>query len=112
MKLSAAERKQGKLNKKHLASALQTLRTDGYVVLENAVPKTLVEETRTKCNIVLQSHIDANPQILVPDKQNHGIFGMHPPREMPFMDPLFTANPFALPILIERLRFASMWTVR
>jgi hypothetical protein len=103
MKLLSSECKQGKPSKKRLASALETLQTDGYVVLENAVPKTLVDEIRKKCDTVLQSHVKANPQILSPDNPGRGIFGMHPPREMPFMDPLIIANPFAVPILREAL---------
>tara|TARA_Y100000588_G_scaffold281581_1_gene298646 strand:+ start:382 stop:1176 length:795 start_codon:yes stop_codon:yes gene_type:complete len=103
MKLSPAECKKETLSKKHLALATETLRTEGYVVLENAVPLSLVEEIRTNCNTFLQSRVDTNPDLLSPTKPGHGIFGMEPPREMPYMDPLIIANPFALPILQDAL---------
>ena len=41
VKLSAQERKQAKLGKRRLALAVEILRTDGYVVLEEVVPKSL-----------------------------------------------------------------------
>ena len=103
MKLSAAERKREKLSEKRLATACETLRTDGYVVLENAVPAALVQEMREVCNTLTENFAAAHPETFNPDRQGHGIFDMHPPREMPFMDPLIIANPFIVPILREAL---------
>ena len=40
MELSTREHREGKLGEKQLARALETLRTDGYVVLEEVVPKS------------------------------------------------------------------------
>ena len=108
MEITPAEYQQGKLSKEHLVLALETLRSDGYVILENAVPKSLIETIRDTFNPILQDHIEANPQILDANKvgyvgKGHGIFGLHPPRQNPFMDPLIIANPFARPILAEAL---------
>ncbi|NKB69355.1 MAG: hypothetical protein GKR89_19970 [Candidatus Latescibacteria bacterium] len=103
MKLTPTEIAQGQLNAVHLAAAVERLHTDGYVVLENAVPKDLVEETRQKLNTVLQAHVDANSQINDPANPGRGIFGLHPPREMPYLDPRFIANSFAVPLLQKAL---------
>ena len=103
MKLTPEEFQEGKLSKGHLALAVETLRSDGYVVLENAVPRILIKEIREKLDPILQDHVDANPQMLSSDNVGHGIFGLHPPRKKPFMDPLIIANPFARPILAQVL---------
>jgi len=103
MKLAPEEYEKGELSEERLVLAVETLCSEGYVVLENAVPETLVEEIRETLNPILQDHVEANPQMLNSDKVGHGIFGLHPPREMPFMDPLIIANPFARSILAQVL---------
>ena len=78
MKLSTREHRQGRLGKERLAQALETLRTDGYVVLEDVVPKSLAEEIRVASIPVLKRYIKENEKVLDPSRIGHGISGMPP----------------------------------
>ena len=73
MKLAPEEYEKGELSEERLALAVETLCSEGYVVLENAVPETLVEEIRETLNPILQDHVEANPRMLNSDKVGHGI---------------------------------------
>ena len=103
MKLTPTERRKGQLGTRRRGAALETLQSDGYVVRENALPKNQVAALRKDFNAFVRRHVAANPQMLDPDRPGHGIFGLHPPREMPYMDTRIIANSFTLPILEQAL---------
>lgn len=99
MKPSTREQGEGKLSQEQLAQALETLRTDGYVVLEGVIPKRLAEEIRIACIPVLKRYVEENEKVLDPSRIGHGISGMQPLWEMPFMDPQVIANPVVLQVV-------------
>jgi ectoine hydroxylase-related dioxygenase (phytanoyl-CoA dioxygenase family) len=106
MKATEQELKRGKLARKNLSAAADTLRTEGFVVLEGIVPKELLKEVRNAMVSVHQHFFRQYPRSPLGEHSHgkgHGIFGVAPPQEMPFMDPLIVANPIALQVVEEVL---------
>ena len=106
------ELKRGKLTKKNLEQAVALLGEEGYLVLQGLVPKTLLKEIRQAMVPVHRQFFEKGPGPLERPHafgKGHGIFGVRPPREMPFMDPQVVANPVVLQIIEQVLGPDFIW---
>lgn len=74
------------------------IRTNGFTVIENALPLSFIEAMRARFDTLLEAYRDANPT-------NRGAnrFQMYLPFELPFSSPLLYAHPVVLAIVGEVL---------
>jgi ectoine hydroxylase-related dioxygenase (phytanoyl-CoA dioxygenase family) len=97
MKISAAELQAGALNDDNLKVAARTLKECGFVVLEDAVPRDWIEQTRQVCDETLERYM----QTVSPEKRafyQHTHAAMFPPRCAPFMDAVAIENAVAVQV--------------
>ena len=100
MQLTAREKSTGELTSASLDLAQQTLRQQGFVVLEAVLPAHWVVTVRETFTAELQNHYASKPQTLV--RQRHHC-GFQPPLTMPFLDPQIIANPLVFQVLEQLL---------
>ena len=83
------------LNEGNLERTLTTLATDGYVVLDSAIPMSSIDIWRGAFTSALSSKYAGRNG---PDQaRGHG--GLHPPPRGPFLDPLIVENPIVFQVL-------------
>ncbi|MCZ7646582.1 MAG: phytanoyl-CoA dioxygenase family protein [Planctomycetota bacterium] len=94
MRLPPRELQSGRLDPETLATAVELVRTDGYVVFEGVLDAAFVARLREAFFEVFLPYVEDHPQ-------NRGAnrYQMHLPFREPFSDPRLIANPFALPIV-------------
>lgn len=94
MKLSPAELAEGILRPETLASAIDQVRNNGYVLFEAALPADLVREMHASFIRSLDAH-------RAKSEANRGAnrFQMHVPFEAPFSDERVIASPLVLPVV-------------
>ncbi len=96
MHLTQQEKAQGRLSDQNLEHAVQILRDQGFVIIEEALPNAWVSDMRK----IFAEHLAAGPEgqaADTPDRRGHG--GFAPPVALPFIDPLIIENTMVLQIL-------------
>ena len=96
MKVTEEEKKSGLLNEGNLELAIRILLDQGYVVLEEVLPKPWVENMHGVITAALEKQYEGNPEAL---EKSGGHGGVAPRPEMPFTDPLIIENPMAFQIM-------------
>jgi len=99
MVLSSSERKSGRLSGKKLSEALGELSEVGYVVIERAITKDLIEEIRINCDRALAKHMKIKTNQKRAQENGGGHVGMFSPTTLPFMDQRIIENKFTVQIL-------------
>lgn len=94
MKLSSQELSTNTLAPEILALAVQLVKMDGYVVLEDVLPPELVAD-------LYAAFMERFELVTATTEPNRGAnrYQMHLPFEQPFIDPLVITNPLALPVI-------------
>ena len=97
MNLSTEELETQELKPETLGTAIQSIRTNGYVLFEGVLPDEQVSDLHS-------SFIDVLDKYTAENKPNRGPnrYQMHLPFREPFNDPLVITNPFVIP-LIDKL---------
>lgn len=96
MTLTEEEQHCAILDDRRLSEAVQTLRENGFVVLERALPDTLVREMREQADAFVIENFH-NRERLSPTGINH--YHLVIPMRPPFLDPRAIENPVALQIV-------------
>jgi ectoine hydroxylase-related dioxygenase (phytanoyl-CoA dioxygenase family) len=101
MKLSQAEQSSGQLEPETLAQAVNQVRLNGFVVLENAVPLDLVDELRADFDRTVDEllRLDAQKTEVNTSPFRKNRIRMDLPFRAPYVHPQILTNPFALPIV-------------
>ncbi|MBO9606239.1 MAG: phytanoyl-CoA dioxygenase family protein [Paenibacillaceae bacterium] len=98
MKLSAEERATGRLQPDRYASALEQIRTNGYVVLEQALAAATLERVRTSFEPLFADYIARKGYNTGTNRAQ-----MHLPFAAPFIDEAVIAHPLVIPIVDKLL---------
>ena len=96
MILTEEEQRCAALEDRRLSEAVQTLREDGFVVLERALPDILVRELREQADAFVIENLH-NRERLIPTGINH--YHLVLPIRPPYLDPHVLENPVALQIV-------------
>ncbi len=96
MILTEEEQRHVALNDARLAEAVQTLREDGFVVLERALPDARVREMREQVDAFVIENLH-DRETLIPTGTNH--YHLVLPMCPPFLDPYAIEHPLALQIV-------------
>jgi ectoine hydroxylase-related dioxygenase (phytanoyl-CoA dioxygenase family) len=101
MRLSGEEYTAGKMSEASLKLALRTLRDTGYVVVEDVLDRTFVDEFRAAYDEELERHIAAQGGMEGINRKSFGKnhIGLHLPLITPFSDPRIVANPIGVQIM-------------
>ncbi len=94
MHLSPSELASAHLSPETLASAVNQVRNNGFVIFERVIPEPLLADMRASFGHLLEAHIEHNDP-------NRGAnrYQMHLPFEPPWSDERLVANAFVLPIV-------------
>jgi hypothetical protein len=98
MKLTTQEKQAGLLNESNLNLAIQLFQDEGFVVIEEALPKPWVEDMRAVVNVELESRY-AGDEDALDRTRRHGGFGS--PMKIPFTDPLIIENSMTFQIVSQ-----------
>ncbi|REE92749.1 phytanoyl-CoA dioxygenase PhyH [Paenibacillus taihuensis] len=104
MRLSAEELASGKLKPETTELAVQLIRINGYVLFEEVLPRTQVDQLNCHMSDKLANFMTKNNFTLEEgfhDGTNH--IGLYLPFEKPFCEESIIANPFVLPIVEQIL---------
>ena len=99
MQLTSTEKKTYTLGATTLNTAIETLRRDGFVIFNDVMTSSWVDNTRYLFTSALESSQRDQSEIRHTQK---GHAGFQPPLEVPFLDPLIIENPLVFQML-ERL---------
>ena len=98
IKPSAAELTQGTLSAENLRLAAQAVAVDGYVILEDVLPKAFMEELRSNFSRCFEKFVQRTDQ-----NRGKNRYQMHLPFMAPFCDPRIITNPFFMPLIDQLL---------
>lgn len=104
MKVSAEEIRSGQLKPETIELAVQLIRVNGYVLIEEVLPHTQIEQLNKSMEQLLNQFLADNKFDLdegFHDGTNH--IGMPLPFERPFCDESIIAHPFVTPIVEQLL---------
>ena len=94
--ISRRELTSRRLSGRHVKQALEAIRCDGYVVIENAVPHEVLDTLREKMTEDSQTMIDLKKWGGAGHLKGH--LQQAPPPFAPFVFPEIVANPFAIQV--------------